>query len=382
MSRREPAATTIVRIVLIIIGVVVSLYLIWLLRKPLSWVFIAGFLAIALTGPVNLLSRVMPRKLAIATTYLGVILIPALLIAILVPPIVNEAADLADKAPQYAQDVQDYVNDSDRLKKLEDDYGVVTKLKQEAEKLPNRIGGAASTLGNVGVGLVNSIFALVTILVLSVFLVSSGPGWIRRLIELQPVEHRARLERAFQSIGRAVGAYVAGAVVQATIAGVSTFIVLTILGVPFAAPLAVVTALADLVPLVGATIGAVVVALVTVFQDFPTVTIIWVVWAIVYQQIENSVIQPQIQRRAVNVHAFVVLVAVLFGSALFGILGALLAIPIAATIQITVLEYWQYRKELRERLDIGPPILEPPGGPPPAGPSGPGAPGPPGPRIA
>jgi predicted PurR-regulated permease PerM len=385
MSRREPAATTIVRIVLIIIAVVVSLYLIWLLRKPLSWVFIAGFLAIALTGPVNLLSRVMPRKLAIASTYLGVILIPALLIAILVPPIVNEAADLADKAPAYAQDVQDYVNNSTKLKKLEADYGVVTRLKQEAEKLPNRIGGAAGTLGNVGVGLVNSIFALVTILVLSVFLVSSGPGWMRRIIELQPVEHRARLERAFQSIGRAVGAYVAGAVVQATIAGLSTFIVLSILGVPFAAPLAVVTALADLVPLVGATIGAVIVALVTVFQDFPTVTIIWVIWAIVYQQIENSVIQPQIQRRAVNVHAFVVLVAVLFGSALFGILGALLAIPIAATIQITVLEYWQYRKELRERHEVGPPILEPPGGPPPMGPGGPGAPGPPGPpgpRIA
>lgn len=382
MSRREPAPATIIRVVLIIVGVVISLYLIWLLRKPLSWVFIAGFLAIALTGPVNVLSRVMPRRLAIATTYLGVILIPALLIAILVPPIVNEAADLADKAPQYAQDVQDYVNNSDKLKKLEDDYGVVTKLKQEAEKLPNRIGGAASTLGNVGVGLVNSIFALVTILVLSVFLVSSGPGWIRKIIELQPVEHRARLERAFQSIGRAVGAYVAGAVVQATIAGVSTFIVLSILGVPFAAPLAVVTALADLVPLVGATIGAVVVALVTVFQDFPTVTIIWIVWAIVYQQIENSVIQPQIQRRAVNVHAFVVLVAVLFGSALFGIVGALLAIPIAATIQITVLEYWQYRKEVRQRLDVGVPILEPPGGSPPEGPNGPGAPGPPGPRAA
>jgi predicted PurR-regulated permease PerM len=382
MSRRDPAPATIIRVVLIIVAVVISLYLIWLLRKPLSWVFIAGFLAIALTGPVNLLSRAMPRKLAIATTYFGVILIPALLIAILVPPIVNEAADLADKAPQYAQDVQDYVNNSDRLKKLEDDYGVVTKLQDEAEKLPNRIGGAASTLGNFGVSLVNSIFALVTILVLSVFLVSSGPGWIRKLIELQPVEHRARLERAFQSIGRAVGAYVAGAVVQATIAGVSTFIVLSILGVPFAAPLAVVTALADLVPLVGATIGAIVVALVTVFQDFPTVTIIWVVWAIVYQQIENSVIQPQIQRRAVNVHAFVVLVAVLFGSALFGIIGALLAIPIAATIQITFLEYWQYRKELRDRLDVGPPILEPPGGMPPPGPTGPGAPGPPGPRIA
>jgi predicted PurR-regulated permease PerM len=369
MSRREPAVATILRVVLIIVGVVISLYLIYLLRKPLSWVFIAGFLAIALTGPVNFISRWMPRKLAITTTYLGLVAIPAAIIAIVVPPIVTEGTQLAQKAPQYAQDVQDYVNNNEKLKQLDDKYGIVSTLQEQAEKLPSRIGDAASALGDIGVGLVNSIFATVTILILSIFLVASGPGWIRRLIDLQPPEHRARMERAFQRIGRAVGAYVAGAAVQATLAGISTFIVLTILGVPFAAPLAVLTALADLVPLVGATIGAILVGIVTLFQDFPTVTIIWVVWAIVYQQVENSVIQPQIQKRAVDVHAFIVLVAVLFGSTLFGIIGALLAIPVAATIQITVREIITYRQEIRERMDSGPAILEPPTGRP-----GPGAP--------
>jgi predicted PurR-regulated permease PerM len=375
MSRREPAVATILRVVLIIVGVVLSLYLIYLLRKPLSWVFIAGFLAIALTGPVNFLSRWMPRKLAITTTYLGLVAIPAAIIAIVVPPIVTEGTQLAEKAPQYAQDVQDYVNNNEKLKELDDKYGIVSTLQEQAEKLPSRIGDAASALGDIGVGLVNSIFATVTILILSIFLVASGPGWTRRLIELQAPEHRARMERAFQRIGRAVGAYVAGAAVQATLAGVSTFIVLTILGVPFAAPLAVLTALADLVPLVGATIGAILVGIVTLFQDFPTITIIWIVWAILYQQVENSVIQPQIQKRAVDVHAFIVLVAVLFGSTLFGIIGALLAMPVAATIQITVRELLTYRREIRERLDSGPAILDPPAGRPPPGapPTPPGA---------
>ena len=206
MSRREPAATTILRATLIIVAVVLLLYVVWLLRKPLGWVFIAGFLAIALTGPVNLLNRFMPRKLAIAATYLGVIAIPFLLAAIVVPPIVTEATDLAEHAPQYAQDVQNWVNDNDRLRELEEDYGVVTKLREEAQKLPARIGDAANALGDLGVGLVNSIFALVTILILSIFLVASGPGWVRRLIELQPPEHRARLERAFNRVGRAVAA--------------------------------------------------------------------------------------------------------------------------------------------------------------------------------
>jgi predicted PurR-regulated permease PerM len=116
------------------------------------------------------------------------------------------------------------------------------------------------------------------------------------------------------------------------------------------------------VPLVGATLGAVLVGVVTLFNDFPTATIVWAVWSVVYQQIENTVIQPRIQSRAVQVEPFVVLVAVLFGSALFGVFGALLAIPAAATLQIAIHEYSYYR---RTRLGEDPDEEPPPGPPPP-----------------
>jgi predicted PurR-regulated permease PerM len=162
-----------------------------------------------------------------------------------------------------------------------------------------------------------------------------------------------RLRRAADRIANAVGNYVGGALLQATIAGVTTFIVLSILGVPFAAPLAVITALFDLIPLVGATIGAILVGVVTAFHDFPVATIVWAIWAIIYQQVENTMIQPQIQRRAVEVHAFVVLVSVLFGATLFGILGALLAIPVAASMQIAVREWWDYRRAITVELPPG-----------------------------
>ena len=122
---------------------------------------------------------------------------------------------------------------------------------------------------------------------------------------------------------------------------------LTIIGAPFAAPLAVVAGLFSLVPLVGATIAAVLIGIVTLFGDFPTDTILWAVWAIVYQQIENNLIQPQVQKRTVNVNGFVVLVSVLFGATLLGVLGALVAIPIAASIQIMIKEWWNYRRECR-----------------------------------
>ena len=138
---------------------------------------------------------------------------------------------------------------------------------------------------------------------------------------------------------KAVSNYVAGALFQAAIAGLLSFFVLKLLGVPFAAPLAIMIFFLDLIPLVGATIGAMLVGLVTLFENFPTATIIWIIWSIVYQQLENNLVQPQIQKRAVNVHPFVVIVAVLFGAQLLGVLGAIVAVPVAATIQITVREY-------------------------------------------
>jgi predicted PurR-regulated permease PerM len=123
--------------------------------------------------------------------------------------------------------------------------------------------------------------------------------------------------------------------------------VLSILGVPFAGPLAVVVFLFDLIPVVGATLAAVLVAFVAALVNFPVALIVWVVYAIVYQQVENYLIQPQIQKRATAIEPFVVLVAVLFGSTLFGVVGALLAIPTAASIQIAVREWRDYRAELR-----------------------------------
>jgi predicted PurR-regulated permease PerM len=350
----QAPARAIVRTVLIVIATVAALYLLYLLRKPIGWVAIAIFLAVALSTPVNWLERRMRRGFAIATTYLGLLLVPLLLGALIVPPFVREANNLAENAPRYASDVTEFVEKNERLRNLNEDYNITDKLEEEAGKLPSKLGGAAKTLGDVGVAIVNSVFALVTILILTAFLLGSGGAWINRALELQPAERRVRVRRSLDHIAKAISGYVGGALLQATIAGLLTYIVLLILGVPFAAPLAVLVFFFDLIPLVGATIAAVVVGIVTLFNDFPTVTIIWAIWSIVYQQIENSVIQPQIQRRTVNVNPFVVLVSVLFGATLLGVAGALVAIPVAASIQILLREYWDWRR-MAVRLDEPPP---------------------------
>jgi len=295
MPKMDSPGQVIARNVLIVAGVVLILYIVYLLRKPISWLVIAAFLAIALAGPVNFFQRYMKRGLAIALVYFGLLAIPIGLGAVLIPPIVHQVSDVATNAPHYVNDIEDYVHKNKTLNDLNEKYDITQKLSDEANKLPSKAGDAAKVLRDIGFGLVSSIFAGVTILILSIFMVASGPRWIEGFIRMQRPEHAERIERTLRRIANAVGNYVGGALVQATIAGFSAFIVLTILGVPFAGPLAVVVFVFDLIPVIGATIAAFFVAIVTAFVDFPVTLIIWVVFAVVYQQVENYLIQPQIQ---------------------------------------------------------------------------------------
>jgi predicted PurR-regulated permease PerM len=354
------------RAVLVLVAVGVGIWILYLLRKPLSWLFIAGFIAIAVSGPVNYLSRFVKRGMAIALVYLGILMVPAAMLALLVPPIVDQVNTLVNDAPQYADDLTKFVNDNERLRKLNDDYDVTTQLQDEARKLPAKVGDAAGVLADIGIGLVNGIFASLTILILSIFMVGAGPRWRRTFIRVQAHDpERARAwNRMFDRIGAAVANYVLGALVQATIAGVSAYIVLLAIGAPSPAALAVVVFLLDLIPLIGATIGAVVVGIVTLFGDIPLDPIVWTVYSVIYQQVENNIIQPRIQARAVQLEPFLVIVSVLFGSALFGLGGALLAIPVAASIQIAVREYLLFRDDPLAALIAEPKATDETGKPP------------------
>jgi predicted PurR-regulated permease PerM len=342
------SASVVLKIVLVVLATALAVLLIYELRKPLTWVFIAAFLAIALARPVAFFERRVGRRgLAIAAVYLILLGIPIILGSLLIPPIVRSVSDFANNVPHYVNDVRDYVNKNKTLRHLDKQYDITGKLEKQAGQLPAKAGEAAGTLASIGSTLVSGIFALVTILILTAFLLGSGKDWYDGFIAMQPPDRRDRLRRVLDDSASAISGYVAGALVQATVAGVTALIVLAILGVPFAAALALIMGVFDLIPVVGATIGAVIIGIFTVFADFPTSTIVWIVYSVVYQQFENSVIQPQIQKRTVNVNGFIIVVAVLFGSTLFGILGALVAIPIAASIQIAIREWWEYRAEQR-----------------------------------
>jgi predicted PurR-regulated permease PerM len=341
----QPSVRATLRVVVTVVLSGLALYIVYLVREPLSYIFLGAFLAIAASGPVNLLSRKLSRGLAIAIVYLGIVFVPIGIGLILVPPLVEQAVKLANNLPEYAQDLNEAFEENPQLREANEKYDITTKLEDVADDLVSRLGDAAGALADIGAGLVSSIFAFVTILVISMFMIGRGRAWRDALLQYRSPHQAERIRHATDAIANAVGSYIGGALAQATIAGVAAWIMLVILGVPSPLPLALIMALLDLIPLVGATLGAVIVGVVTLFVDFPTTTIVWAVFAIAYQQFENYVVQPRIQSRAVELDPFLVVVAAMFGGALLGVIGALLAIPIAASIQIALREWMEYRRE-------------------------------------
>jgi predicted PurR-regulated permease PerM len=347
VPRDQPTIRAILRVVVTVVLSALALVLVYLVREPLGWIVLAMFLAIAASGPVNFLSRYIRRAAAVAIVYLGIVLIPIGIALILIPPVVEQAVKLVDNLPGYVQDLNEAFDENPQLRELDEKYDITTKLEDAAQDLVSKLDDAAVALADIGAGVVGSVFALVTIIVMSMFMVGRGARWRDALLAYRPPQQAESIRRATDRIADAVGSYVTGALLQAFIAGVAAWLMLVILGVPEPLPLAVVMMLLDLIPLVGATLGAVIVGVVTLFTDFPLVTIIWAIFAIAYQQFENYVVQPRIQSRAVALDPFIVVIAAIFGGTLLGVIGALLAIPTAAAVQIAIREYLDYRREAR-----------------------------------
>jgi predicted PurR-regulated permease PerM len=260
---------------------------------------------------------------------------------------VDEVNNFVDNVPGYVEDLKE----NDRIAEYNDEYEIVDKLEAEAEKLPDRLGDAVGALQSVTVGVFSAIFQLVTVLVVAFFLLLDGKRLMNWFFEQLPDDREKRARQVTGEVYKAVGGYVAGNFVISLIAGTTTYVVLTILGVDFAVPLAVLMAFLDLIPLVGATIGGVVIAIVCAIVDFPTALVVWGIFFILYQQVENNVLQPFIYKRTVSLHPLLVLIAVLIGGSQLGVLGALLSIPVAAAVQIFVKDWWHYRN----RPDRAPP---------------------------
>jgi predicted PurR-regulated permease PerM len=335
-----PSFGGIVRAVLILTVCVIALYLTWRVRTVIRLVAISLFVALALFPLVDSMTAKtrLPRALIILLTYLALIVSVGVIGYVVVPSLVKEVEQLSRDAPHYAAELRRNAT----FRHYDNRYHITPKLVEDARRLPQMLGHLVGPLKDVTVQAAGFIGQLITVLAISFLLILHGREYVNLGLRLAGSREK-RYRQLVINVNRAVADYVLGNIVISVLATLATWIVLTILGVPYALSLGFVVGFFDLIPLVGATLGAIVVSVATVTVDFPTATIVWVAFIIVWQRFEDYVIQPMVYGKALKVNPIVTIVSVLAGASLLGILGALLAIPTAAAIQILIRDWWSNR---------------------------------------
>jgi predicted PurR-regulated permease PerM len=313
-------------------GVIIALGL-WHLIGRLSTVFtlivVAIFLTLALDPIVSFLTRRnIKRPAAVAIVFAGVVIVFTLLGLLVVPPVVDQGTQLVQEAPSYVN----HVLDSRVVRQVDRDYHLVDKISQEFNKRITDSTFLSQVFGGVlgaGRAVLTGVFQFFTVLILTLFFLANLPKVKGAAYGIVPASRRPRVISLSEEIMRRTGSYAIGQVAVATINACFSWLMMTIVGIPYAAVLAVLVGVLGLVPMVGASLGAGLVCTVALFDE-PRKAIIALIYYIVYQQVENYVVVPRIMQRTVSVPGAVTVVAALAGGTLLGILGALLAIPIAA----------------------------------------------------
>jgi predicted PurR-regulated permease PerM len=341
LVRFRPRA--ILSVIGVLLAVAVVLEVVWVTRSVIIWVLIALFLAMALNPAVEfLVNRGLRRGLSVGIVFVGAILLVVGIAATFVPTLVREVNDFANAVPGYIDDI---TSGRGRLGFLERDYHIVERARQAIAKSgAGGVLGLSNTALSLTKSVLNAVVAVVTIAFLTLFMLLEGPAWVERVYGLLPEPSRPRWRKVGGDIYRTVGGYVTGNLAISLIAGITSTIVLLVLGVPYAVALGLVVAILDLIPLAGATIAAVIVSAIGFLQS-TTIGIVLVIFFVLYQQLENHVLQPLVYGRTVQLSPLVVLVAVLMGAQLAGVIGALGAIPVAGAIQVFVVDWLEHRRQ-------------------------------------
>ncbi len=339
--------------------------LIYSVRDILLRVVVAAFLAVSLDPAVRwLTARGMRRGLAVTIIFTVFL---ALLVAFLmsvIPPLVNQFTQLVRHFPDFLASFQDK---SARFRDLDSRFHLSARLETILDQLPGRLtGGVLGLTGQVFGALVS----FLTVVVFTVYFLLDLPRLRRGVVRLFPVDRRERYGRVVDIMVNKVGDYMIGRLAIGFVAGVLAFAGLEALGVPYPLPLAIFIGLLDLIPLIGHPIGSLAGVLVALLTKglWPT-TVLLAVFFVVYQQVENYLIGPRILRYSVDISAAAVLLAALVGAAVMGVVGALVAIPVAAALKVVLvqqIDHYEaqaatstrrhpYLPRLLRRADSGPP---------------------------
>jgi predicted PurR-regulated permease PerM len=336
---------TILAVIGIVLAVVAILAVVWISRQVLTWILVAIFLSLALNPAVEFFQRrgFARRGMAAALTFLLALGAIVALGLLFIPTLVDEGRGFAEALPGYVNDVSE---GRGPLGRLAERY----ELEQRVREAVQNGGGAARVLGLSGTaiavtkGVLTFVVAIVTIAFMTFFMLLEGPAWMERFYALLPAQSQDRWRGIGRDIYRTVGGYVTGNLLISVIAGITSTVVLLIMGVPYAVALGVLVAILDLIPLAGATLAAIIVSAIAFIHSIPA-GIVVLVFFIVYQQVENHLLQPLVYSRTVQLSPLAILISVLIGAKIAGILGALAAIPVAGTIQVLLLAWLAQRRQ-------------------------------------
>jgi predicted PurR-regulated permease PerM len=336
------SARAVARAVLTVVALAALLWILWSSRSVILWVAVAAFLAVAINPAVGALVRRahLPRSGAIAVVYLlGTVALGGLLL-VFIPPLIDAGDGLVSAIPGYVERLQNsqWVQDLDR------EYGALDQLRERATDAVSGVAGP-NTAVDAASQVVNGLVALISIAVMCFLFSLYGPG-LRRWAEEQFDEDgaRGRVRGVLEGVYKVIAGYVVGVFLVALFGATAAAIFMNVAGIPYWPVLALWVALMALIPLVGAALGAVPYIAVAFFQGWPAGVAALVFFA-VYQQVENNLLQPNIHKRTVNLNPLWIIIAVLIGTQLLGIVGALVAIPVAGIVQVLVQDWARHRAE-------------------------------------
>lgn len=328
--------------VLLVVAMAVAAYIV---ADILVVILVAGFLAAGLDPAVCWLQRrTAGSRGAAVTIVIAIVGLTLLAFTVLaLPALFSQANELRNDAPRYAEQLRD---GNRALETLDQRVGWVSMVKRATSE--KALQGASGRRGllQVATGVAAAAVATLTCVILTIYFLARLPSLKSNAYRLIPHSRRARVTLLIDEMLQRIGRYVLGNLATSAVAGLAAFVALKGLGVPHALALALFVALMDLVPLVGATIGAVVSVAVALTVSVATGTIM-VVFFIVYQQFENFVLIPRVMQKTVEVSPVATIVAVLLGAALLGVVGAILAVPTAAALQLVGRHVWLPRQEAR-----------------------------------
>src|SRR5919107_542207 len=357
---------TVAAALLTAVVVLIALFLLWQGRALWGWFVISLFLAAVLNPAVDWLQRrprLIKRPLAIALTYLGLLVVLLFVVGIFLPLLVDQIngfIKFVNTAAQAPEGPTQYIKG---LLKQNGLGGLVQRFDAQLADLRKQLGEALgnvfSATGQIAISAASFLAALATVLTLTFFLILGSDRYVNAGVGLFAERHQPLVRRILEQAAGAISGYVTGNLAISVICGFTTLVVLLILGMPYAAPLALLVAVLDLVPLVGATLGGALLVIVGLFVE-PWKAVVLLVFVLVYQQVESNLLQPLVYSQAVQLNGLVILIALLVGGQLLGIPGALLAIPVAEIIRILITEVGAYRRTPKEAIEPGVPSTSPP----------------------